>query len=472
MQAQCILQASVILAAFALGSSAFHSKVAAQTDECAKGYVWREAFPGDRICVTPETHDMVADENRNADKFRKKDGNGECEFGYVWRMAGPQDTVCVTQMERDQAQQDNSMAKTRVVSAAPTRHPDLPPPGGRENMLSLPPKTGCFNYVNGAWQEVECVSEEYVKRHFPPPAAQYSIRSNRRPINRILGLQYALLIRLGSAEISHLSDPAIGTVADSLFGKNAFSVQVNTNFFPATNGNTGWVQFVLQSRPDNVDDPADDDILCVWQVDVTVATATANASGYSPTCVNVPKLRIVWGPDDPFPSGGKRVTFLGPGAEMTEKLKVAGYVSDTQGGGTRLVAWAYVPWAPFSAYAVAVADQYGMRDSWTEVSGDIMGLGNGSQAKFSRTKVRTVLQASSCIVGGASFACPQPVPPQFGLANYATSSITSVTAESNNLSSFYDFTAHTPLFSCVDETCTLDYSTGPFSSIQIIAKGP
>jgi hypothetical protein len=252
-------------------------------------------------------------------------------------------------------------------------------------------------------------------------------------------------IRLGTVQIGHLSDPEQATLTDSLFGKDAFSIQLNTNFFSANNGNTGWVQFVLQSRPNATD------ILCVWQVDVTVANATSNASGYSPTCVNVPKLRTVWGPDDPFPEGGKRTTFVGPGAAITEKSEVAGYLDDTQRGRpVRLTAWAYVPWAPFQAYAVTVNDQYGLRGRWTEVSGDVMGLGNGSRANFTRTKIRTVLEASPCILG----QCPV-VEPQYKFLNNATQAINNVTAEDNNLFSFYDFAPHFPVFSCQQDTCTL-----------------
>jgi hypothetical protein len=265
-----------------------------------------------------------------------------------------------------------------------------------------------------------------------------------------------LPIRLGSVQISHLSDPAQATLNDSTFGKDAFSIQLNTNFFTANNGNTGWVQFVLQSRPKATD------ILCVWQVDVTVAFQTSNASGYSPTCVNVPKLRWVWEPNDPWPDGGKQTTFVGPGAAIAEKSEIAGYLDDTQQGRpVRLTAWAYVPWAPFQAYAVSVNDQYGLRGRWTDISGDILGLGNGSRADFTGTKIRTVLEATPCILG----QCPN-VQPQYRFSNNATQDFNFVTAETNNLFSFYDYAPHVPVFSCQQDTCTLEYSSGPRSIIK------
>ena len=48
------------------------NKAFAQTDACAEGYVWREAFAGDHVCVVKERRDLVAVENRNAEKTRIK----------------------------------------------------------------------------------------------------------------------------------------------------------------------------------------------------------------------------------------------------------------------------------------------------------------------------------------------------------------------------------------------------------------
>src|SRR6266851_9033968 len=69
------------------------TKAYAQPDRCEPGYVWREAFPGDHLCVIP---------------MRRG-----CEPGYVWRESFPGDLVCVTPTERAQAASDNSQAGTR-----------------------------------------------------------------------------------------------------------------------------------------------------------------------------------------------------------------------------------------------------------------------------------------------------------------------------------------------------------------------
>jgi hypothetical protein len=424
----------------------------AQTDACADGYVWREAFADDHVCVGKETRELVADENQNAERHRKKDRGEECEPGFVWRMAGSEDHVCVTQLERDQAQQDNNLANGRTASAVATGKPPVERPGLGANARTPPRRPGCFKYQNGEWQETPCLSEEYVRQNFPPPTPQYSIRSNQRLLVRPSIFPYRMPLRIGSIRLSHLSDPSVATLTDSSFGKDAFSIQVNTNFFPANNGNTGWVQFVLQSKPNN------NDALCVWLIDVTT-------QNYTPICTTVPKQRFVFGPGDPYPTGGHQTTFVGIGAEIGETSEVAGILDDTQPDGvTRLTAWAYVPWAPFTAYAVTTNDTVGLRGRWTEISGDILGLGNGSQANFTGTKLKNELEASACLYG----QCPDAS--LSTLERYASSSVQAVTAETNNLNSYYDFNPHTPVLTCAQQTCTLDYSAGPFFRRYIVTR--
>lgn len=93
---------------------------------CTAGYVWREAFAGDRVCVTPDIRSMVASENALAmsrragmsDSGGPYMGSGDpsltCRTGYVWREAGPGDYVCVTPESRDRARSDNAKAALRV----------------------------------------------------------------------------------------------------------------------------------------------------------------------------------------------------------------------------------------------------------------------------------------------------------------------------------------------------------------------
>lgn len=94
-------------------------------DTCIQGYVWREAFKGDHVCVTPETRRQAAIDNRNA-KARYQRGGGAygpqtCIQGYVWREANRNDRVCVTPATRRQTAMDNQMASKRVVSSRVAR---------------------------------------------------------------------------------------------------------------------------------------------------------------------------------------------------------------------------------------------------------------------------------------------------------------------------------------------------------------
>jgi|688.fasta_scaffold498536_1 hypothetical protein len=87
---------------------------------CIQGYVWREAFPDDRVCVTPEIRSQAAYDNSQApsriDPVNHTYGPNTCVQGYVWREANPSDLVCVTPETRSQTAYDNSQASSRVIT--------------------------------------------------------------------------------------------------------------------------------------------------------------------------------------------------------------------------------------------------------------------------------------------------------------------------------------------------------------------
>jgi hypothetical protein len=95
--------------------------ILAQTapDTCIQGYVWREATPNDRVCVTPEIRTQTAEDNSAAasriDPVDRTYGPFTCVQGYVWREAMPNDLVCVTPEVRSQTASDNSLASSRIV---------------------------------------------------------------------------------------------------------------------------------------------------------------------------------------------------------------------------------------------------------------------------------------------------------------------------------------------------------------------
>lgn len=451
------LTRAFLLASLVAGLCLVSSAAAAQS-KCSEGQVLREAFQGDTICVPRATRDLIAAENRDAEEHRRGE---DCMPGYVWRLAGPRDYVCVTQDERDTAQRDNGNSSR--VGARPSASP-VPPlqiPNTTQEIFTPPATDGCHQYERGAWRDVPCVPARETD-FLPVPAVPYSIVSNPhvtfRPPRGIL--RYTTPLTFASVDLLHLSDPELGKLTDSLLGADTFSIQVNTNYFTSTAGYNGWVQFVFQSMPDHTTPGFApwQDVLCVWVINV-------DAQVYTPTCVYVPKQRYVWGPNDPWPTGAHKTTFVGIGAEQSERSSVAGYLAKGRDG-AKLIAWAYLPWAPFTAYSVSVPDQIGLTGKWTQVSGDILGIGNGSVANFSHTKLRTVVKAASCTVGGAYYPCPTFTDPAFSFPPNATQSTSYVTAETNNLSSFYDRASHPPVFSCDAHTCTLDYSTGPQTLIK------
>ncbi len=84
---------------------------------CKQGYVWREAFPGDIVCVEPWVRDQMAYDNAN--QYGRYDPNGaygefSCISGYVWRDAYDGDGICVEPWVRDQVHYDNSVANSRI----------------------------------------------------------------------------------------------------------------------------------------------------------------------------------------------------------------------------------------------------------------------------------------------------------------------------------------------------------------------
>jgi hypothetical protein len=84
---------------------------------CMAGYVWRNAYNGDVVCVDPSQRDQAAADN--AATAARVDPNGlsgplSCQPSYVWRNAYNGDAVCVEPWVRDQVAYDNSQAAARI----------------------------------------------------------------------------------------------------------------------------------------------------------------------------------------------------------------------------------------------------------------------------------------------------------------------------------------------------------------------
>src|SRR6185436_4082514 len=120
-------------------------------DTCRQGFVWREAFPGDQVCVTPRTRDQAAQDNSQADARRQPGGGAygpnTCRSPYVWREARSGDTVCVTVQTRSDTTNDNAQAAARRVASTPSSAP--------------PPPASCKTSEWSSWARAEGVEYRY-----------------------------------------------------------------------------------------------------------------------------------------------------------------------------------------------------------------------------------------------------------------------------------------------------------------------
>lgn len=88
---------------------------AADPNQCKAPFVWRNAFPGDKVCVTTASRDEARGERQYAPRYTSVFTQGPrgphvCKQGYVWREAGPQDYVCVEPPARARVRQENARA--------------------------------------------------------------------------------------------------------------------------------------------------------------------------------------------------------------------------------------------------------------------------------------------------------------------------------------------------------------------------
>jgi hypothetical protein len=88
-------------------------------NDCISGYVWRNAFAGDHVCVVPATRDQAQADNAASPSRTRRIYQPVirrmlllCAAPYVWRNARPTppDRVCVTQETQAQTAADNAAA--------------------------------------------------------------------------------------------------------------------------------------------------------------------------------------------------------------------------------------------------------------------------------------------------------------------------------------------------------------------------
>lgn len=103
---------------------------------CKRGGVWREAFPGDVVCVTPARRTQTARENGLAAQRREPGGGpygpDTCKQGFVWREARPADHVCIPVAGEGGFSENSRDAARRANDRAPFLYasPNAIPRGG------------------------------------------------------------------------------------------------------------------------------------------------------------------------------------------------------------------------------------------------------------------------------------------------------------------------------------------------------
>jgi hypothetical protein len=100
-------------------------------DTCVEGLVWREARPGDNVCVRPTDRDRTASENATAADRRDPRGAygpNSCKPGFVWREAFDGDAVCVTPDTRRENLDWNNYDRGTVLGAQRHQGYGLPYP--------------------------------------------------------------------------------------------------------------------------------------------------------------------------------------------------------------------------------------------------------------------------------------------------------------------------------------------------------
>jgi hypothetical protein len=93
-------------------------QAAPNVQDCLQGYVWRETYRDDHVCVSIETHMRTIQDNELAESRRNPAGGAygadSCKAGFVWRDAFPGDHVCVLVETRTEAAEDNQQGPLRV----------------------------------------------------------------------------------------------------------------------------------------------------------------------------------------------------------------------------------------------------------------------------------------------------------------------------------------------------------------------
>jgi len=289
----------------------------------------------------------------------------------------------------------SNIPSTAETSSSTSSLPAEPPSVFTASLASAPTAVGCYRYGQAGWENVACLSQGAVQKWGNFPGSFMGIISTQggKPI---AGPQPGKTqIKLGVVMVDIRN---FGSDTDSRFGDGAYSVQLNTNWFPGNNGHTDWVQFVYQDFCGNSAGCGDASRLCIWNIDVTI-----DKYDTSPGCAKPGAVRLS--------SAG-----FAPVGSQTWEIIIAGWVASN--GNLGMIAY-----LNGGIYSVSAPDMYGLASDWDEASGGIMGA-SVSTANFANTGLQTDIgvasSLSSCLslwkdCGGLPIAAVETPPPGAGV---------------------------------------------------------
>ena len=279
----------------------------------------------------------------------------------------------------------------------------------------LPSMTGCYKITKAtnAWVKDTCLTPEYVKAHYPHPELEPGVQFGSAAT---AGTTPPIPVTGGAIDVGLTT---IGSINDAHYGNGFFSVQLNTNDFRDSSGHFAATQFVDMHRPLSANQS--EDLICIWNVDIT-------SQLYPNTCHPLITGR-------PVRSG--------------DFIAIQGYKDFQEAGYLKMVV--QMSWdSEEGTYGVVAPDTYGLTQTvsnhgnWNQLTGSILGYGNGSKVNFSGTNLWVAIDAWNCQYD-ASTACIAYDPgPWTWTATRPFVALNGLTMEQNNLIPASTYTLTTP----------------------------
>ena len=132
----CLTMGALVSFALAIAGHASAIEQRVKRCTCNPAFDYRQADPQDFVCVSTASRAEIAVENDVAAQNRISTSDNRCISGFVWRDAFDGDGVCVTPQARDRVHQENRQHQSRVAEclyalpptkAGPGKEPPQPP---------------------------------------------------------------------------------------------------------------------------------------------------------------------------------------------------------------------------------------------------------------------------------------------------------------------------------------------------------